>query len=135
MLSRRGLKLLYLASSLASMAVIVGLVLYALRQNIDLFYTPEQLIIAKPIPQSRIRVGGMIKEITAVNGLQIEFIITDYKQEVRVDYVGILPDLFKVGQGVIVLGRYKPAQKFIAEQVLAKHDEKYMPPGLDIKQG
>ncbi len=110
------------------LVAVVGLVLYALRQNINLFYTPEQLLAADPAPLGRIRIGGMIKEITVMDGLQIEFIVTDYKQEVAVKYSGVLPDLFKQGQGVVALGKLVAPRQFVAEQVLAKHDEKYMPP-------
>lgn len=134
MISKHALRLTYVLLSLCGLAAVISLVLYSLRQNINLFYTPEQLCAAVPRPKGRIRVGGMLKEIIATDGLQIDFIVTDYKQDITVKYVGVLPDLFKQGQGVVVLGKLTAPQQFMAEQVLAKHDEKYMPPQLMLTQ-
>lgn len=112
-------------------ASVVGLVLYALRQNINLFYTPAQLFAAERMPIHRIRIGGMVQAHSVKRGsdLNVSFTITDFKKELQVQYSGVLPDLFKEGQGVVALGTMNTDQIFIAEQILAKHDENYMPPG------
>lgn len=114
---------------MCGIAVASGLILYALRQNLDLYYTPEQLLTTDPLPQGRIRIGGMVQEgsIAHSDNLGVSFIVTDYKREVKVIYKGILPDLFKDKQGVVALGKINAAQTFEADQILAKHDENYMP--------
>lgn len=112
----------------------LALVLFALRQNISLFYTPSDIAKNQPAASSLIRVGGMVKPGSvkrARDSLQVWFTITDFKQDLRVSYDKILPDLFREGQGVVVNGHMlADAKVFIAEEVLAKHDENYMPPEL-----
>lgn len=111
--------------------IVVGLVIYALSQNLHLFYTPTEIIQHTESTPRAIRVGGMVKvgSLKRGDGLQVEFILTDFQEQVAVQYEGVLPDLFKENQGVVVLGKYDPiTKKVIAEQVLAKHDENYMPP-------
>lgn len=111
-----------------------GLILYALRQNISLFYTPNQLIHAKVSANQVIRIGGMVVKGSLVrlhNNLDVEFKLTDFKATVHVQYAGILPDLFREGQGIVAIGQMIDASHFKAIEVLAKHDEKYMPPGID----
>ena len=112
-----------------SIAMASGLILYALRQNIDLYFTPEQLLAANPRPMNRVRIGGMVKDgsIKRNNDLSLSFIVTDYKCDLQVVYNGILPDLFKSSQGVVALGHLNADQVFVADQILAKHDENYMP--------
>lgn len=110
------------------------LILYALSQNINLFYTPSQLNEA--VRAKTIRVGGMVVKGSIVRQkLNVEFVITDFNQQLKVFYQGILPDLFKEGQGVVALGKLNETGNFIAEQVLAKHDEKYMPPEIAALKG
>lgn len=108
----------------------VGLALYALSQNIDLFYTPTQLA-AKEAPEGRrIQVGGLVMQGSLQrepDSLAVRFTITDLKSQVDVVYTGILPDLFREGQGIVANGRLVNGV-VVAEEVLAKHDEKYMPP-------
>ena len=116
-------------------ALIVSLILYALRKNINLFYTPSELYAAKEIPQNQIRIGGFvlvgsIKNIAKDNDLTVRFVVTDFKKEIVVEYSGVLPDLFREGQGVVALGRMEDTNVFKAQQILAKHDEKYQPPEL-----
>jgi len=113
-------------------ALIVTLVIYALGQNINLFYTPQKLIAAKLAPNTRVRVGGMVVtgSLQHAKDLEVSFKITDYHNEVTVSYQGVLPDLFREGQGVVALGRMDVNNVFKAEQILAKHDENYMPPEL-----
>jgi cytochrome c-type biogenesis protein CcmE len=109
----------------------LALALYALRQNIDLFFTPQQLNTA---PKNRpIRVGGWVvtgsvhHQLTQLN---VDFIITDHHKNLTVFYQGILPDLFREGQAVVVEGQLNPQGQLMATQVLAKHDENYTPPQL-----
>lgn len=116
---------------LAGLAVAVGLTTYALRQNINLFYDPTQIASGEAPLDARIRAGGMVKQGSVVRSdqdLTVEFQVTDFVSSVTVRYTGILPDLFDEGQGVVAMGRLQPDGVFVADQVLAKHDENYMPP-------
>ncbi|MDN6318757.1 MAG: cytochrome c maturation protein CcmE [Marinobacter sp.] len=116
---------------LAGLTVAVALTTYALRQNINLFYDPSQISAGEAPSDVRIRAGGMVKEGSVVrdpDSLKVEFLVTDYSASVPVEYVGILPDLFAEGQGIVAMGRLNNEGRFVADQVLAKHDENYMPP-------
>lgn len=116
---------------LVGVAVAVGLTTYALRQNINLFYDPTQISAGEAPVDVRIRAGGMVEEGSVVrdpNSLKVEFRVTDFNASVPVEYVGILPDLFAEGQGVVAMGRMDNRGRFVADRVLAKHDENYMPP-------
>jgi cytochrome c-type biogenesis protein CcmE len=116
---------------LVGVAVAVGLTTYALRQNINLFYDPSQISAGEAPVDVRIRAGGMVEEGSVVrdpNSLKVEFRVTDFNASVPVEYVGILPDLFAEGQGIVAMGRIDNRGRFVADQVLAKHDENYMPP-------
>ena len=114
-------------------AVATAFALQALNENINLFYTATQLH-AGEAPQGRsIRLGGMVVEGTVKhsssgNDLTVKFDLTDNQEIVTVAYSGILPDLFREGQGIIATGKVNEAGMFIADEVLAKHDEEYMPP-------
>lgn len=115
----------------AGLGVAAGLTLFALSQNIDLFYTPTQIADGEATAGQQIRIGGMVKEGTyasAADSLQVEFAATDYAHDVLVRYDGILPDLFREGQGVVVEGSLDSQGVFQASRVLAKHDENYMSP-------
>lgn len=114
------------------LSVGVGLVLYALSQNINLFYTPTQLATEQITPNKTIRVGGMVVKgsVKRLDALAVEFTVTDFKHETKVRYQGIMPDLFKEGQGAVALGKVGTNGEFVAQQVLAKHDENYMPPEI-----
>lgn len=108
-----------------------GLVVYALRGDMNLFYSPSQIVSGDAPVGHKIRAGGMVKKGSVVRNkktLQVQFVITDFKHDVPVTYTGILPDLFGEGQGVVAMGRMGPGGQFVATQILAKHDEKYMPP-------
>lgn len=113
-----------------SLAIAAGLILYALKQNINVFLTPNQLA-STPMPLDyHFRLGGVVKKGSIVRdqqGLGVTFIVTDYKRDLAVRYVGVLPDLFREGKGVIVEGSLGANHIFNATQVLAKHDENYMP--------
>lgn len=123
-------RLTYLILFLLGLSIVAGLILYALKQNINVFLTPSELSAAKLPSHHTFRLGGQVK-IDSVkrdsNSLQVQFIVTDLKKEVRVNYTGILPDLFREGKGVIALGYLDEAEVFQASEVLAKHDENYMP--------
>jgi cytochrome c-type biogenesis protein CcmE len=116
-------------------------ILQALRQNVNLFFTPTEVATSEAKQKRVIRIGGMVQKGSLVQGkdLNIQFVLTDFAYSVTVQYTGILPDLFKEGQGVVVLGQLDQGQKnlFYADQVLAKHDENYMPPevGDALKKG
>ena len=123
--------MLWIAAGVAVLAVAVGLVLNAFQSNLVFFFTPSQ-IAANEAPKGRaFRVGGMVVERSLArdgDGLTVRFRITDTAQTVPVVYTGILPDLFKEGKGVVAQGRLEPDGTFRATEVLAKHDENYMPP-------
>ncbi len=124
-------RLIVVISLVGGISIAVTLILYALSHNINLFYTPTQLA-QSTVPETKtIRVGGMVVKNSIVRGnnLEVGFVITDFNQALQIKYTGILPDLFKEGQGVVALGRLENGS-FNASQILAKHDEKYMPPEI-----
>lgn len=129
---QRKKRLYQIIAIVLGLSLCVSLVMYALGQNINLYFTPSQVVAgAAPVNQS-FRMGGMVKKHSvqrAVQGLGVNFVVTDFQQEVAVQYQGILPALFREGQGVVIEGRLK-GPVVLADQVLAKHDEKYMPPGI-----
>ena len=112
-------------------SVAVGLVSFALRSNINLFYPPVDIVAGKAPIGKKIRAGGMVLTGSvkrAADSLRTEFVVTDYKANVTVVYEGILPDLFSEGEGVVAAGELGEEGVFYATEVLAKHDENYMPP-------
>lgn len=115
-------------------AATVGLVLTALNENINLFYPPDQVVAGEAPQGARIRAGGMVEEGSVKRigeGLTVEFVLTDYRGSAfPVRYTGILPDLFREGQGILVQGELQEDGLFMAQEVLAKHDETYMPPEI-----
>lgn len=127
-------RLIVIVFILAGAAVTATLVLSALEENINLFYPPEQVAGGEAPVGKRIRVGGMVLEGSverASDSLEVGFVLTDRRgSDVGVRYSGILPDLFREGQGILVTGELDQAGVFQAEEVLAKHDENYMPPEL-----
>lgn len=128
--SARKRKLQILLFIMMVLTVVTALVLYALRQNISLFYTPTQLAAGEAPKQQTIRLGGMVVEGSIQRGsdLTVQFKLTDFKQTVTVSYRGILPDLFREGQGIVAMGKLEDPRHFVASEVLAKHDANYMPP-------
>ena len=109
----------------------VGLTMYALSQNINLFYSPTQIAAGEAPQGTRIRAGGMVVDGSVKRdqeSLHVEFGITDYEKTVTVHYNGILPDLFREGQGIVAQGELDENNVLQAVEVLAKHDENYMPP-------
>ncbi|MDR5867328.1 cytochrome c maturation protein CcmE [Halomonas koreensis] len=131
MRAKRKQKLYVILGLVTLAAIAVGLTLYALRSNINLFFSPVQIADGQAPIERQIRAGGMVKEGTVArdpDSLDVAFTVTDYVEDVEVRYSGILPDLFREGQGVVVVGRLQPQGWLRADQVLAKHDENYMPP-------
>lgn len=127
---KQKLRLTGMISALVLICVAVSLVLYALKQNINLFYTPTQLLEAHLMPDQTIRLGGYVANHSVhydSAGTGVTFVVTDKKNNITVSYRGVLPNLFREGQGVVVSGKLNNSHFLIADQVLAKHDEKYMP--------
>ncbi len=127
----RSKRFLFIIGGIAIIAAAAGLVLYALRNNVSLYFTPTQ-VFNKEAPQGRsFRIGGLV-EVGSMkregDGLTVHFVITDTSKSMPVTYKGILPDLFKEGKGVVAQGKLQADNVFYAEEVLAKHDENYMPP-------
>jgi cytochrome c-type biogenesis protein CcmE len=116
---------------LGGVIVAAGLALRAFQENLLYFFSPSQ-IAAGEAPEGRtFRVGGVVVEGSVereAGSLTVDFVVTDFAHSLPVEYTGPLPDLFKEGQGVVALGRLEPSGEFVAEEVLAKHDENYMPP-------
>jgi cytochrome c-type biogenesis protein CcmE len=132
MASRRTRKQKRAALILAGMALLgiaAGLVLYALNDTIVFFYTPSELTEKNITPSKLFRLGGLVEKGSLVKGegMTVSFIVTDMIKTIPVSYKGQLPDLFREGQGVVAEGKLDASGKFIANTVLAKHDETYMP--------
>lgn len=133
-------KFFNILSILVLLSAAIGLILYALKQNINLFYTPTQLLQSKLDLNQNIRIGGYVKKHSVhydTAGKYIYFVVTDNNNEIIVNYNGVLPNLFREGQGIVVTGKLATSHTLLANQVLAKHDEKYMPLPLAkaLKQG
>ncbi|MDC3102390.1 cytochrome c maturation protein CcmE [Gammaproteobacteria bacterium] len=110
----------------------ISLILYSLNSNLDYFFTPTELKEQNISSDKRIKIGGMVLEGSVFrNDSNISFTVTDYESFVKVEFKGIVPDLFQEGSGVVALG-YLNDEVFYAEEVLAKHDENYMPPNIEI---
>lgn len=124
-------RLIVVLAILAGLAIAVGLAVYALRQNINLFYTPEQVVSGEAPVGTKMRVGGLVVDGSVHRdpaSLNVTFAVTDGSGTFEIHYQGILPDLFREGQGVVANGTLVSRERFDAEEVLAKHDETYMPP-------
>ena len=114
---------------LAVVSIAAALVLNALNSNIALYVTPSEVAAGKSPKGQAFRIGGMVKDGSVRrDNLTVHFIVTDTAKDIPVSYTGILPDLFKEGKGAVVQGRLGPDGRFTASEVLAKHDENYMPP-------
>jgi len=122
-------RLWLLLASLCVLGAAVSLVLYALSDNIVFFYSPTQVAEKHPGPERRFRLGGLVEQGSVrKDGQEVRFTVTDLQKTVPVVYRGLLPDLFREGQGVIAEGALGADGLFVAREVLAKHDENYMPP-------
>jgi cytochrome c-type biogenesis protein CcmE len=122
-------RFLVIATGLAVLALAAMFVLNAFRSNLVFFFTPTQVANGEAPHNQTMRIGGMVKDGSLLrDGTRIAFVVTDTDKEVRVTYQGMLPDLFKEGRGVVAQGRINASGEFEASEVLAKHDENYMPP-------
>jgi cytochrome c-type biogenesis protein CcmE len=124
-------KLALIGGALAIIGIIAALVLNALNSNIALYITPTEVAAGKAPKDKLFRIGGLVKEgsiLRQADGVTIQFVVTDTEKDIPVHYKGILPDLFKEGKGAVAQGKLTTDGNFIATEVLAKHDENYMPP-------
>jgi len=128
-MTRRQRRLVLIGSSLGVLALAAALVLSALKDSIVFFNSPTDVVEKHVQPGTRIRLGGLVKPGSVQRGdhLAVRFQVTDGKSAIAVNYQGILPDLFREGQGVVTEGTLQPGGVFKADSVLAKHDERYMP--------
>jgi len=128
-LSKKKKRGMLIGTGLGILGVAAGLVLYALSDTITFFYTPSDVVEKNVEPGTRMRLGGLVADGSVIRGQgkEVGFTVTDTSKDIKVSYVGILPDLFREGQGVIAEGILEPGGSFRADTVLAKHDENYMP--------
>ena len=123
-------RLTLIVIGLATLVVGAALVLRALRSNLTFFFSPTELAAGAAPAGRSFRLGGLVEEGSLKrehDGLTVHFVVTDRQKNVNVTYKGILPDLFKEGQGIVALGKVRNDGVFVADEVLAKHDENYMP--------
>lgn len=128
-MTRKTRRLALIGSALCVLSIAVGLVLFALRDTIVFFYDPTMVAEKAPTPGTRLRIGGLVKQgsFAREQGQSIRFDVTDTKHDVLVTYTGLLPDLFREGQGVVAEGVIGADGTLKADSILAKHDERYMP--------
>ncbi|HBH35113.1 MAG TPA: cytochrome c maturation protein CcmE [Gammaproteobacteria bacterium] len=127
---KRKQRLILISAMVIGVVVAVSLILLALNENINHYFDPTQVVAGEAPQDHTFRIGGMVVDGSVqreTGELQVRFGLTDYQKTVTVTYDGILPDLFREGQGVVALGKLQDGV-FVAEEVLAKHDENYMPP-------
>jgi cytochrome c-type biogenesis protein CcmE len=127
-MTRKQTRLSIILASLAVLGSAAGLVLYAISDTIVFFYTPSEIAEKHVAPGTRLRLGGLVENKSLIKaGTTATFLVTDKIGTIKVTYTGQLPDLFREGQGVVAEGAVSPDGVFVADTVLAKHDEKYMP--------
>jgi cytochrome c-type biogenesis protein CcmE len=128
-MTRKQRRLILIGASVGVLAVATAMVLGALRDSIVFFNSPTDVAEKSVSPGRRIRIGGLVKPGSLERGdnLQVRFAVTDGKTDISVHYQGIVPDLFREGQGVVAEGKLEPGDTLAADTVLAKHDERYMP--------
>ena len=123
------LRFIFLALILSSVILTVFLILQSLKENVVYFQSPSEIKSLIELDKKKIRVGGMVKDQSVfINSNEVNFIITDFKNEINVIYSGAVPNLFAEGKGVVAEGFLKDKNYFTATKILAKHDENYMPP-------
>ena len=123
------LRITFLSFAFVSLVLIVFLVLKSLEENVVYFKSPTEIKNLSELTKKKIRVGGMVKKNSLeVNAKEINFVITDFKNEIKVTYSGIVPNLFEEEKGVVAEGFIQDRKFFVAKKILAKHDENYMPP-------
>jgi len=124
-------RLLFAVAGLAALGLATAFVLNAFKSNMVFFFSPSDVAAGKPPADRAFRLGGMVEKGSVErvgDGLTVQFVVTDFAQSLPVKFTGILPDLFKEGTGVVAQGRLGQDGTFVASEVLAKHDETYMPP-------
>jgi cytochrome c-type biogenesis protein CcmE len=128
-MTRKTRRLITIAGLGSVLALAVGLVLYALNDSIVFFYGPTEVVEKQIKAGARLRVGGLVKTGSVVrqSDRKVEFVVSDGNHEITIHYDGLLPDLFREGQGVVAEGKLEAGMRFAADTVLAKHDENYMP--------
>ena len=123
------LRILFVSLLLVSLILSIFLILKSLEENIVYFLSPTEISNLNEIKNNKIRIGGMVKDQSiTINRENISFVITDFKNEINVSYSGTVPNLFQEGKGVVAEGFLKDQSFLIADKILAKHDENYMPP-------
>jgi cytochrome c-type biogenesis protein CcmE len=128
-MTRKRRRLYLVVALVAVLGIATALVLTAFQDSLVYFYSPSDIAAKHPGVDRRFRLGGLVKPGSVEkDGGTTAFVVTDLKNEVPVRFTGLLPDLFREGQGVVTQGRFDARGQFIAQDVLAKHDEKYMPP-------
>ncbi len=131
MTPKRKQRMLLIASMVIGVGIAAGFALKAFNENLMFFYTPAAVVAGEAPADHLIRVGGLVTTGSVQrksDGLTVTFDLTDNKDTITVQYTGILPDLFREGQGIVAHGRLQGDRLFVADEVLAKHDENYMPP-------
>ena len=125
-------RIVFLICVLLSISIAIFLVLKSLEENVVYFFSPSEIYEKSNISiNKKIRIGGLVKEDSIIkNETSVNFIITDLKNEIIVSYKGLVPNLFSEGKGVVAEGKLKHKKYFLAEKILAKHDENYMPPNV-----
>ena len=130
------LRILFLIVLLSSIILTIFLVLKSLEENVVYFLSPTEVKNLNELTQDKIRIGGMVKKDSInINSDKINFIITDFNNEINVVYSGLIPNLFQENKGVVAEGFLEDKNYFKAEKILAKHDENYMPPNIKEKLG
>jgi cytochrome c-type biogenesis protein CcmE len=134
-MTRKARRAVLIGTCLSVLGLAIGLVLVALRDSIVFFYSPTEVTEKHLAPGQRFRLGGLVEtgSVKRSEGTTVRFVITDMRSTTPVDFTGVLPDLFREGQGVVAEGVLQPDGRFQADSVLAKHDEKYMPPEVAKK--
>lgn len=136
MVKKVKLRIAFLLSIVLSVILSVFLILKSLERDVVFFLSPSDIKDLQTIDSKKIRVGGMVKDKSiSINSEKVNFIITDYKNEINVSYSGSVPNLFSENKGVVAEGFLKDKQYFKAVKILAKHDENYMPPELSNQKG
>ena len=131
-MTRRQQRMLGIGVLVLGIGAASALTLTAFRKNLMNFYTPSDLVASTVPTGGKLRLGGLVElgSVKRLDGLKVEFMLADCTNKVAVRYEGILPDLFREGQGIVTTGSLNESRVFVAEEVLAKHDENYMPPQL-----
>ena len=127
------LRFLFIVLILITLILTVFLILKSLEENVVYFQSPSEIKTLSELDKKKTRVGGMVKKDSiSINSNEVNFVITDFKNEIKVTYTGAIPNLFEEGKGVVAEGFLKDRNFFSASKILAKHDENYMPP--EVKQ-